>query len=258
MKLTNQDIIELLSMRATEGLSSEQQAQLEALLAEHGLEDSDELDLAAAAAANAIALERSQGYEDAPADLKSRLLEGADRYFRDKADNVVELRPERAERSAWNWGWATAAVLAIALISSNVTELLSTTTNYETAREQLIADAEGTRVIPWATPAIEEYADVEGNVVWNDQRQEGYLLLTGMPANDPSVSQYQLWVVDPERDSNPVDGGVFDVPTGQDSVVVPIDVKLAVSNPGVFAITREQPGGVVVSKGPLLVIAGAS
>ncbi len=94
MKLTNQEIIELLSLRATEGLNSEQEAQLEALLAEHGFEDTDELDLAAAAAANAIALERSQGSEDAPAKLKSRLLEDADRFFGDKADNVVELRPD--------------------------------------------------------------------------------------------------------------------------------------------------------------------
>jgi anti-sigma-K factor RskA len=83
------------------------------------------------------------------------------------------------------------------------------------------------------------------------------MLLTGMPANDPSVAQYQLWVVDPDRDSNPVDGGVFDIPSGQQSVVIPINAKLAVDDPTVFAITREQPGGVVVSKGPLLVIASA-
>ncbi len=81
------------------------------------------------------------------------------------------------------------------------------------------------------------------------------MLLTGMPANDPAASQYQLWLVDPERDNNPVDGGVFDVPAGASSVVIPIDAKLAVSNPRIFAITREQPGGVVVSKGPLLVVA---
>ena len=81
------------------------------------------------------------------------------------------------------------------------------------------------------------------------------MLLTGMPVNDPATSQYQLWLVDPDRDENPVDGGVFDIPADESSVVIPIDAKLAVNNPTVFAITREQPGGVVVSKGPLLVIA---
>ncbi len=258
MKLTNQEIIELTTLRATEGLNSEQEARLEALLAAHGLEDTDELDLAAAAAANAIALERSQDYEDAPVKLKARLLEDADRFFGDTADNVVELPPQRTGRGNWNWGWATAAALAIALISTNVSDFRSTTVDHEAARQRLVAEADGTRVIPWSVPTFEEYASVSGDVVWNDERQEGYLLLTGMPANDPTVSQYQLWIVDPDRDSNPVDGGVFDVPAGQDTVVVPIDVKLEVSNPGVFAITREQPGGVVVSQGPLLVVAGVS
>ncbi len=144
------------------------------------------------------------------------------------------------------------------MISTNVSEFRSTTVDYEAARQRLVAEAVDTRVIPWSVPAFDEYAGVSGDVVWNDERQEGYLLLTGMPVNDPTESQYQLWVVDPDRDSNPVDGGVFDIPAGQDTVIVPIDVKLAVSKPAVFAITREQPGGVVVSQGPLLVVAGAS
>jgi hypothetical protein len=48
---------------------------------------------------------------------------------------------------------------------------------------------------------------------------------------------------------------VFDVPRGADELIVPIDAKLAVNDPAVFAITLEQPGGVVVSDGPLLVVA---
>ena len=107
-------------------------------------------------------------------------------------------------------------------------------------------------------PEDPEYAQVQGNVVWNDDRQEGYMLLTGMPVNDPATSQYQLWVIDPDRDGNPVDGGVFDIPAGVSNVVIPIDAKLAVNDPVAFAITREQPGGVVVSKGPLLVVASAT
>ena len=83
------------------------------------------------------------------------------------------------------------------------------------------------------------------------------MLLTGMPVNNPESSQYQLWLVDAERDSNPVDGGVFDIPPGESTVIIPIDAKLAVNNPAAFAITREKPGGVVVSKGPLLVVASA-
>ena len=82
--------------------------------------------------------------------------------------------------------------------------------------------------------------------------------LTGMPANDPKTAQYQLWIIDPERGEQPVDGGVFDIRPGQSEVIIPIDSKLKVSKPAVFAITLEQPGGVVVSKGPLLVVAPAA
>lgn len=63
-----------------------------------------------------------------------------------------------------------------------------------------------------------------------------------MPANDPTVSKYQLRIVDPERDASPVDGVVFDVPAGTQEVFIPVNAKLAVSNPAAFAITREQPG----------------
>ncbi|MEM7228940.1 MAG: anti-sigma factor, partial [Planctomycetota bacterium] len=70
----------------------------------------------------------------------------------------------------------------------------------------------------------------------------------GLEANDPSVMQYQLWIFDAERSADhPVDGGVFDIPAGGGEVIVPIDPKLAVSDATLFAITVEQPGGVVVS-----------
>jgi hypothetical protein len=103
---------------------------------------------------------------------------------------------------------------------------------------------------------VDEFKAAGGAVVWSDQLQKGYLRLTGLPANDPKVAQYQLWIVDPSRSKEPVDGGVFDVavsPTGE--VIVPIDAKLPIDTPAAFAITREKPGGVVVSAGPLLVVA---
>ncbi len=258
MKDMHPDILELLVLRATEGLSSEQREQLEEMLREDGLEDTEEMDLAAAAAANAFALKHVRDSEDAPDNLKSRLREDAERFFADKDDNVVELRSPQATRGRWNWGWATAAALAVALIATNRMDIDSGTVDHASARQQLIAATEGTRIIPWAAPESAEFAGVTGDVVWNDERQEGYMLLTGMPVNDPTRAQYQLWLVDPDRDSNPVDGGVFDIPPGEETVVVPINAKLAVSNPTVFAITREKPGGVVVSRGPLLVVAAAS
>lgn len=254
MKAFHPNIVELLVLRATEGLSAEQAAELQVLLEKHGLEDTQEFDLAAAAAANAFGLEHAKDIDNVPETLKTRLRVDADRFFAAPRQNVVELQPRSSRRGGWNWGWATAAVLALVVIATNFTGPRMPT-SIETQRERLIADVAGTTVIPWAAPEDPEFAGVQGNVVWNDERQEGYMLLTGMPANNPATSQYQLWLVDPDRDENPVDGGVFDIPSSGSSVVVPIDAKLAVNNPRVFAITREQPGGVVVSRGPLLVIA---
>ena len=47
---------------------------------------------------------------------------------------------------------------------------------------------------------------------------------------------------------------MFDV-TKDGEVIIPIDAKLAVASPAAFAITVERPGGVVVSDGPLEVVA---
>ena len=83
--------------------------------------------------------------------------------------------------------------------------------------------------------------------------QEGDIALTDRPANDRSKKQYQLWIVDPARDENPVDGGVFDIPSGESTSIIPIRNPLFVTKPQAFVITLEQPGGVVVSKQEVVV-----
>jgi hypothetical protein len=72
-----------------------------------------------------------------------------------------------------------------------------------------------------------------------------FIRLVGAPVNDPKVQQYQLWIFD-EAQEHPVDGGVFDVNSAGE-VLIPIDAKLRVTKPTLFAITLEKPGGVVVS-----------
>jgi anti-sigma-K factor RskA len=98
------------------------------------------------------------------------------------------------------------------------------------------------------------YASTAGEVQWSDQKQQGYLVLENLPANDPTQQQYQLWIVDPQRDEIPVDGGLFDVvsPTPE-TVVIEIHAKLAIQRPKAFVITVEQPGGVVRSKQKIVV-----
>jgi anti-sigma-K factor RskA len=93
-----------------------------------------------------------------------------------------------------------------------------------------------------------DFAEVSGSVTWSDEFQQGYMTLKGIPPNDPSQAQYQLWIVDPKRDEAPVDGGVFDIPSDGSIVVVPIQAKLLLTDPQAFVITLEQPGGVVKSK----------
>jgi len=61
-----------------------------------------------------------------------------------------------------------------------------------------------------------------------------------------SKEQYQLWIVDPKRDSKPVDGGIFDI-KNDGEVLIAIKPKLSISNPTLFAVTIEKPGGVVVA-----------
>ena len=107
----------------------------------------------------------------------------------------------------------------------------------------------------WPSPEI---PGIRGDVVWSPERQTGYLRLVGMPANNPSVEQYQLWVVDADRGlSQRIDGGVFDV-TDTGEVIVPINARIPVGSAMAFAITIEQPGGVVVSdmtrRGPIAIV----
>jgi hypothetical protein len=277
MNARNEEMLDLLVSKATEGLSPEEERELDRLLAADGDTDPQDMELAAAAATNAFALGGGYG-EEMPAGLKERLL--TDARARTGAENRrapatvtdigsrtrAETKPQESGSnglagSTFNrLGWAAAAMLLVALLVVNrplPEEPGGASVEPVQARVELIREEPGTMVVPWNPPDAPEYAGVTGDVVWNNEKQEGYLRLAGMPANDPARSQYQLWIVDPERDEQPVDGGVFDIPAGPGEVVVPIRAKLGIIDPQAFAITREQPGGVVVSDGPLLVVASA-
>lgn len=96
-----------------------------------------------------------------------------------------------------------------------------------------------------------------GSVLWSSDLQRGVITLRGLAANDPTTEQYQLWIVDRGRQGPPVDGGVFDVPVGEDELRLPVDAKLLVGDPAMFIITVEQPGGVVVSRQDRVVMVAA-
>lgn len=253
-------LLELLIARATEGLSETEQHELELLLERDpaAAAEGEELELAAALADRAFAEQKhARGIEaipPMPEDLARRILARA-------PTRPVVRTPEApsAKRFALgSLGWyAAAAVLLLALWVPwrSAQDPTPPPTAPDQARRELLASAADAIRVAWATPALPEYAGVTGDVVWSDERQAGFLRLAGLPANSPTEAQYQLWIVDPDRDEHPIDGGVFDVPAGGGELVVPIDAKLRADDPQVFAITLEQPGGVVVSDGPLLVVA---
>lgn len=114
-------------------------------------------------------------------------------------------------------------------------------------RDNLIAKGGDLIRSKWQSPDQEEIAAQElGSVVWSPSAQQGFMTIRGLPVNDNSKEQYQLWIIDPSRDEKPVDGGVFDITNATESIV-PIRAKLRVDKPTLFAITVEKLGGVVVS-----------
>ena len=99
-------------------------------------------------------------------------------------------------------------------------------------------------------------AGISGDVVWDGASQQGFVKLSNMPSNDPTKNQYQLWIFDKSRSADyPVSAGVFDVPASGE-VAVELREDLPIDEPFLFAVTLEQPGGVVVSdRSRLLLVA---
>jgi anti-sigma-K factor RskA len=113
-------------------------------------------------------------------------------------------------------------------------------------RAELIAAKEGLVQANWS-PGTTPIGNAKGDVVWSGPRQQGFMRFRGLPVNTPTKEQYQLWIFDKNQsDKTPIDGGVFDITTTEE-VIVPINAKLQVQEPFMFAVTIEKPGGVVVS-----------
>ena len=86
-------------------------------------------------------------------------------------------------------------------------------------------------VAQWEPGGDATGSDVSGEVVWSSSRQTGVMRLRGLAVNPPGEFQYQLWIFDRARDTRyPVDGGVFDVPPGENEAEVAIRAKLQVDD----------------------------
>ena len=258
---------QLLADRATEGLGREESAELRELLKDHPEWDEEDFALTAAA----INLSDVNADEPLPSALRDRIAADAARYFTDRESprTVVEMSRPDARRvaptspaSSARWqraGWyvAAAACLALAVFAAwprstapgPASPPQIAAPSAAELRARLLREAPGSVLTAWTPTDYPGAKTVSGDVVWNSERQQGYMRFAGLPRNDPRRQTYQLWIFDAEQDARyPVDGGVFDVVRDDGEVVVPINAKLDVRQPTLFAVTVEKPGGVVVSK----------
>lgn len=258
----------LLARRTLEGLDADEVRRLEDLLAANPQVDAEWVDRIVGEIDAATVDDRAHPLD---ASLRRALLDAArsegrgELQVKSGSGPGLDTRHEGGRRApggtaGWvRWsGWGMAAVLAGLLALQGPDAATSGTgAGAEAARTasateqaptfEAVAERGDAVVASW-TPGGHASGDaVVGEVVWSGARQEGVMRFAGLEAN-PTGLQYQLWIFDAGRDERfPVDGGVFDVPGEADVVEVPIDARLPVDRPTLFAVTLEPAGGVVVS-----------
>jgi anti-sigma-K factor RskA len=269
-------LIDLMVEQATQGLSPQDEAELQAELAQDESLRQEAEAYALAAAAAEVALLKPKQVEALPDALRVRLIETAPKSL--SAAPPLKLsgsdvdKPAASQKFSFTdgrmFGWYAAAAALIALVAVLAFEPKAPTPSGTSPEPTLVeqydslADDAKTVTASWgfnADGGDPAYTNIQGEVIWNGDKQTGYMKLAGLPVNDPSELQYQLWIVDGSRstdieNTNRIDGGVFDI-TAEGEVIVPIDAKLLARDAAAFAITVETPGGVVESKGPLQAVA---
>ena len=265
------EMFDLLADRAAFGLDDDEASQLDALLGRHGWVRDECFDEVAAMLA--ISLDEVES-APMPEDVAARIRAGVHAQIAFEAPEIAgrigpatSAMPAPAASpsptsapsgGAMGWlGWvAAAAAIAVAVMVANPTEPARPQN-----RAQLVSwiDQHPSAVHwDWAPGLVDPDEDATGLVTFDPETQEGYMLIKGLEPNDPKFQQYQLWIWDQEREPDPenpapladnvhpVDGGVFDV-NGEGEAVIPIEAKLIVGKPYLFAITVERPGGVAKS-----------
>lgn len=255
-------LMQLLADEATEGLSGSGHDELEHAMSDHPDVPRDGLDLAAAAVALAM---MGGTQEKLPQRMRTKLCSDASHFFADRwgaaaagpATVILTHESPTAPRPNIRYrrlGWlAVAASVLLAVVGWWRAMTPTRDEPVDVRYQQFTQRATDMVQAPWEAK-VDDYRGVSGKVVWSDAEQTGFMVLSGLPANT-GKRQYQLWIVDPQRDAHPVDGGVFDVPAINGPITIPMRARLPVRHPTVFAITLEKKGGVVVSDGPLLVVA---
>ncbi len=267
-------LIDLSCDQATQGLSAEERAEFESLCRAFPDANDGSFDRVAAMADLAMSGRRS---EPMPSQLRTKIIADGQRLaaerrpslsIADAAGSARSPAPRRVGRSdSMRFaGWlAAAAAVVVAAIGwmrtpngSGATPLPTRASSPAAERDLLLAAADAV-VIPmndWDNP---EQGGVRGDVVWSESEQAGYLRLAGLKVNDPSIEQYQLWIIDSRGMEQRISGALFDAQpdpvTGE--VIVEIDPQIATKGAAAFALTIEKPGGVWVSDMTRRVVIGA-
>lgn len=272
-------LFELLADQTMVGLNEEELMELKQLKRQF---PDWENDLSFELAAAAIGLANLDTNKTVPPSLRARILADADKFFNpteetqkvksfaprknvgspatETVGSIVEVEPKRP---VWQWlGWAVAAAACVALafnlwltrtqpnteIAQKPAPIQTPTPELSEAQKRAVFLASATDVVTknWKSPKDED--KILGDIVWSNSQQKGYVRFRGLPANNPTKESYQLWIVDETQDKKtPISGGVFNVAENGE-IVIPIDAQLEIKKPVMFAITKEKPGGVVVSK----------
>ena len=241
-------LLELLADQAIGALSAEETAELERLREVDRTLDPIEFERGAAAAHVAF-IEHSA--HAVPEDVRNRLAAAGAQWARQSGMRIGKktragdaARRDRAQRRTGplaRLGWlAAAACLALAAWGwwPWIAQHWMLVPRVNNAADKI--------TVAFASGNHASGQGATGEVVWSNTLNKGYIRIRGLQVNDPSRAQYQMWIGD-KKQEHPIDAGVFNITSATDEIILPINGKLNVTEPTLFAITEEQPGGVVVS-----------
>lgn len=257
-----QQMAELLILKMTVGLNSEEEQELDRLKHENDVSNSElqieieRIELAVAAADLACF---QNDTDTMPEHLKDCVLVDAGKYFQSQTsttdtssvDDSTMVTPRSYAKDSGINPWTIATIVSTAaciLILLNtmgsdagkVTPSLAQ--KLDVFLNSKISDMVQVDLLPGPDATGEGIAN--SKLYWSTNRQEGYMRFSGLAVNDPKVEQYQLWIFEDAGQQHPIDGGVFDIKSKDD--LISIDPKILAKGK-YFAVTVEKPGGVVVS-----------
>ena len=217
-------LIDLLVLKSTEKLSIEEQRELNGLLDLFPEYTEDYFHEMTALAQTSFYTQDNFNNEVLPKQMRKRILHAYNTElgqstlmdFINHYMRVFFYRPQYA--------WTLTLLMTIGL-SFSMIEFKTYDANFRylpLKRALLENTAKDMIQFPWHSRST-TLELISGDIIWTDQGQKGCIKITGLPMNEPTQNQYQVWIVDPLKYEQPVDGGVFDVTRIDKPVIIPIN-----------------------------------